>query len=236
MAGRLHRKHHVQLTLESARRETGQGGWRRNAGRKKKPGAVSHDKRADVSPQVPQHVTLRILAGVPNLAHERCMKIIRAVIADSHKPSFRICEFNVLSNHLHLIVEAANKRSLARGVQGFEVRLVKRLNPILGRTGKLFAHRYHARALPTPREVRNALCYVLQNRKHHAAEKRFNKYWVDPFSSAAWFTGWAEPISPYAWMVKDLVEQPPPTKPPNTWLLSTGWRRHGPLRFDERPA
>jgi hypothetical protein len=27
-----------------------------------------------------------------------------------------------------------------------------------------------------------------------------------------------------------------PTKPATTWLLATGWKRHGPLRFDDRPA
>ena len=79
-------------------------------------------------------------------------------------------------------------------MQGFEVRVVQRLNSALKREGKLFAHRYHARYLKTPREVRNALRYVLLNRKHHAAEQRFTKQWIDPFSSAAWFDGWAEPI------------------------------------------
>ena len=38
------------------------------------------------------------------------MKIIRAAIKASHKPRFRIVEFNVLGNHLHLITEADDKR------------------------------------------------------------------------------------------------------------------------------
>jgi len=54
----------------------------------------------------------------------------------------------------------------------------------LKRRGKLFAHRYHSRYLKTPREVRNVLRYVLLNRKHHAAEKKFSKSWIDPYSSA----------------------------------------------------
>jgi putative transposase len=164
------------------------------------------------------------------------MKIIRKVIAESHKPGFNIVEFNVLGNHLHLINEAATKESLARGMQGLEVRLAKRLNAVLKRSGKLFAHRYHTRSLRTPREAFNALRYVLLNRKHHAAEKKFSKYWVDPYSSAPWFTGWAEPISKHAWMVADLVGTPAPTKPPSVWLLTTGWKQHGLLRFDDAPA
>jgi putative transposase len=236
MARTRARKKHVQLTLADARKELGRGGWRRFAGRKKKPGAISHDTRPALRAAHPQHVTLRLVQDAPNIASKYLMKVIRKAIADSHKPSFRIIEFNVLGNHLHLINEAANSDALARGMQGLEVRLAKRLNAALKLRGKLFAHRYHARSLRTRRETFNALRYVLLNRKHHAAEKRFNKYWVDPFSSAAWFTGWAEPISKHAWMVQDLVGTPAPTRPPTVWLLTTGWKQHGPLRFDDSPA
>jgi len=226
----------VQLTLTSARKELGRGGWRRCAGRKKKPGAVSHDARPALRASEPQHTTIRIVDGAPNLAREYLMKIIRKAIAESHKDDFSIIEFNVLGNHLHLINEAASKEALARGMQGLEVRLAKRLNAVLKRRGKLFAHRYHTRSLRTRREAFHALRYVLLNRKHHGAEKRFSKYWVDPYSSAPWFTGWAEPISKHAWMVQDLVGTPAPTRPPSVWLLTTGWKMYGPLRFDDRPA
>jgi putative transposase len=236
MARSRARKKHVQLNLADARKELGRGGWRRCAGRKKKPGAVSHDARPDLRAQHPQHTTVRIVDGAPNLARGYLMKVIRKVIADSHKRGFRIIEFNVLGNHLHLINEAADKEALARGMQGLEVRLAKRLNAVLKRKGKLFAHRYHTRSLRTRRETFNALRYVLLNRKHHAAEKKFSKYWVDPYSSAPWFTGWAEPISKHAWMVQDLMKEPAPTKPPSVWLLTTGWKQHGPLRFDDAPA
>lgn len=229
-------KKHQQLTLDRARKEIGRGGWRRCAGRKKKPGAVSHDARPELRAYHPQHVTVRLVDGAPNLARGYLMKIIRKVIAASHKDGFSIIEFNVLGNHLHLIIEAASNEALARGMQGLEVRLAKRLNCALKRRGKLFAHRYHARSLRTPREAFNALRYVLLNRKHHGAEKRFSKYWVDPYSSAPWFTGWAKPISEHAWMVQDLVGTPAPTKPPTVWLLTTGWKKHGLLRFEDTPS
>lgn len=164
------------------------------------------------------------------------MKIIRAAIRAGHKPFFRVCEFNILGNHAHFITEATNADALARGMQGLEVRLARRLNSALIRRGKLFANRYHSRVLKTPREVRNALRYVLLNRKHHAREKRFAKYWIDPCSSAAWFDGWSEPIRVTTEWKRELVEMEPPTARATTWLLSIGWRRHGPLDFDERPS
>jgi putative transposase len=40
----------------------------------------------------------------------------------------RLVEFTVLSNHLHLIVEADNSTELSRGMQGLCVRLARALN------------------------------------------------------------------------------------------------------------
>jgi hypothetical protein len=39
------------------------------------------------------------------------LKIIRRAVRASHKGGFRICEFNVLGNHLHLVTEASGKEA-----------------------------------------------------------------------------------------------------------------------------
>lgn len=226
-----------QLPLDRARRPPKtHGGWRPDAGRKKLPGTISHYPRPAFSSRFPQHITLRIVDGVEPIARDWLMKIIRSAIGQSHKPWFRIVEFNVLANHLHLITEADGALPLARGVQGLEVRLARRLNSALKRRGKLFAHRYHARCLTTPKQTRNVLRYVLLNRKHHAAERKFAKSWIDPYSSAAWFSGWAAPIYPSTDWKRELLAMPRPTASPTVWLLTTGWLRHGRLQFDEMPA
>ena len=228
---------HTQLALvHHASAGQRRGGTRPGAGRPRKPGAVSHAARPALPSRFPQHVTLRIAEGVPSIAREHLLTVIRAAIAAAHEPAFRVVELNVLSNHVHLITEASSAEALARGIQGLAVRLARRLNSAPKRRGKLFAERYHARHLRTPREVRNALRYVLLNRKHHATEKKFARYWIDPCSSAAWFDGWAEPIRADAGWKRALVDTLRPTAPATTWLLRVGWRRHGPLRFDEAPA
>ncbi len=181
-------------------------------------------------------MTLRLGPGVESVATPWRTKMIRDCIRAAHKATFRIVEFNVLANHLHLITEAANERALARGMQGFEVRVARRLNAALLRSGKLFAHRYHARILTSPTQTRNALRYVLQNRRHHAPEKKFAARWFDPFSSAAWFDGWAQPPLASLASHQELLEMAAPTASATTWLLTTGWKRLGPLRLDERPA
>ncbi len=162
-------------------------------------------------------------------------KAIRPAIAASAKDWFRVVEFNVLSNHVHLIVEANDADALSRGVQGLAIRIARRLNSALKRRGKLFGERFHARTMKTPSDVRNTLRYVLLNRKHHAAGQRFYAGWVDPFSSAIWFR-WTTPIRMNAGFNRQLSTLSAPTREPQTWLLRVGWQRAGPLSYDDHPS
>ena len=43
------------------------------------------------------------------------------------------------------------------------------MNRVFKRSGAVLAERYHVRVLRTPREVRNALAYLLLNARRHAA-------------------------------------------------------------------
>jgi hypothetical protein len=110
-------------------------------------------------------------------------------------------------------------------MQGLAVRLARALNRSLGRRGTVFADRYHHRVLTTPRQVRNALGYVLCNaRKHRVAPHRSG--WLDPLSTAAWFDGWTHGTANDERM----------TPPPRTWLLRVGWRRAGLIDPDHTPG
>jgi REP element-mobilizing transposase RayT len=194
---------------------------------------VQHEARAKFRRDNPQHVTLRMVEGLGSMRRGRPVHVIREAIRACHKPWFRVVHFAVLSNHVHLIVEAADAEHLARGVQGLAVRIARRANHALERRGALFADRYHARALRTPHEVRTCLRYVLLNQRHHVAERVLDRCWIDPCSSAAWFDGWARAIRVDAPWKRELVEMRPPVAAATVWLLTTGWRRHGPLAFDE---
>ena len=226
------RKKHVQLTLDAARRPTGRGGWRPNAGRPRGE-RVQHVARATFRADKPQHVTLRLVAGVPSLRRGRLARIVRDAIRGCHKPWFRVVHFAVLSNHVHVIAEAADAPHLARGVQGLAVRIARRVNHALERRGALFVDRYHARALSTPREVRNCLRYVLLNQRHHVAERVLDRDWIDPCSSAAWFDGWTRALVVDAAWKHELLAIRSPVVAATSWLLTTGWRRHGLIAVDE---
>jgi REP element-mobilizing transposase RayT len=198
---------------------------------------MPHEVRDHFPSRSPVHITIRLVDGI-QLRDPALLPIIHEVIATSQCPDFRIVEFNCESNHMHSMNEANGPTGLGRGMRRFEGVLARYLNRALGRHGPVFADRYHARALESPREVRNALRYILNNARHHAADagRELDPSWFDPFSSAPWFTGWAEPIEPYSGWTYELLRQERPTAEPTTWLLRTGWMRHGLIGVAEVPG
>jgi hypothetical protein len=112
--------------------------------------------------------------------------------------------------------------------------VAKAINRRLARRGSVFADRYHARALNTPREVRHALRYVLLNAlKHERGAERIPAGFVDSCSSAPWFEGWRRP-SALAFMAgRRPREGDAPVVGARTWLLRAGWRRAGAIDVDD---
>lgn len=195
------------------------GGKRRGAGRPRtraRPG-VPHVAREPFRPYQPVHVSIRMADFVWNLRSERSFAVIHhALDAARRRPDSRVVHFSILGNHLHLIVEAMGERALANSMRALSIRLARRLNRMMGRSGPVLADRYHAHVLNTPAEVRNAVRYVLGNYASHAARRgeRVPPRWVDPFSSAAVKSPRDAQASLFPL---------PVTTPAATWLL----RRHG---------
>ena len=206
----------------------GHGGTRRGAGRPRDPNSgVPHLTRAPMTRHQPVHVTARML-DIRSLRRGPCFRMVRRALAKGcMRKDFRVTEFSVMSNHIHLICEADERRALARGLQGLLIRLARALNRHLERKGKVFTDRYHDHVLRTPREVRNALAYVVNNARRHAAQggHRYPWSWTDPCSSADEFFDLAGPN-----------REAPPMPPARCWLLKEGWRRAGPVGRDEVPG
>jgi REP element-mobilizing transposase RayT len=176
------------------------------------------------------HVTLRAKKVVPSLRAELVMNLVRVILLNQRRKKyaadFRILQFSIQKDHLHLIVEAEGD-ALRSGISGFEIAFARRLNALLGRSGKVWDSRYHRRDLETPRAVRIGLRYVLLNAKKHGAIDP-HMVAVDVYSSAFLFDGWSIRIN---W----LWTQPWARLRPRTWLLRTGWRAHGLLDPIESP-
>ena len=168
------------------------GGRRAGAGRKR---ALARGRRRRIglaraiAPGEPVHVTMRVRSGHPLVARRRSIPGGPGALAAASKPAFRVVHFSVQSDHLHLLVEGADKPALALGLRGLAIRVARAINRALGRTGRVWSDRYHARALRTPREVRHGLVYVLMNFRKHV---RHQPSGLDPCSSAPWFDGFRE--------------------------------------------
>ncbi len=152
----------------------------------------------------------------------------KAIRGANHSPAvgdaFRVVQFSVQRDHVHLIIEAHDADVLSRGVRGLAIRLAHAVNRALHVRGRVWGDRFHSRELASPRAVRNAIVYVLMNAKKHGARVASG---VDTFSSAPWFDGFAARISP--------SEDSPTVFAARTWLASVGWRRRGLIALGERP-
>jgi hypothetical protein len=209
----------------------GWGGARRGAGRKpssRRP--VPHRRREGIVARVPGHVTVKIRPGVPSLrtvplvrALERSFAHIRA------RSDFRLVHYSLQTTHAHLLVEATDADALARGLMAIGARIARAVNRMFARTGPVLAERFHVRSLQTPREVRNALAYVLLNARRHATRLR-GRAIVDPASSGRWFDGWrSTPVSEFRSAFVPVARA-------RAWLLAKGWRRHGLIDPAEVPG
>ena len=207
------------------------GGPRAGAGRKPdaKDGraGVSHRARPSLASRHPVHVTVRLREGLPTLRNRRVYGALRnAFAAGCDLFGFRLAQYSVQRDHIHMICEAKGRRALARGVQGLLIRVAKALNRLWGRKGSLFADRYHDRVLRTPKEVRSTLAYVLNNARKHGL--RLAQV-MDFFASGCWFDGWREEVRARG------VPAVCPVASARTWLLSLGWRRRGLIGVEEVP-
>jgi REP element-mobilizing transposase RayT len=207
---------------------------RRGGGRKPKgiKARVSHARRPELSGREPVHVTLSAVPEVGRLRTKKAYQCVRRALARVRKDErFRICHVSIQGSHIHAIAEAESKAALSRGMQGFQISLAKQLNAALERSGQVFIDRYHVRVLRTPREVRSCIAYVLCNWRHHGEDRLFPERAVDPYTTGGRFDGWADPPDiPIA--ERGELE----TSSARTWLLRTGWKRHGLIATTEVPG
>ncbi|MFI5215676.1 MAG: hypothetical protein ACHQ3O_03965, partial [Candidatus Limnocylindria bacterium] len=89
----------------------------------------------------------------------------------SERERFRLVHYSVQNDHVHMIVEASSARDLACGLMAVAARFARGVNRVFCRAGRVLADRCHVHVLRTPREVRNAIAYVLLNARRHLAKQ-----------------------------------------------------------------
>jgi putative transposase len=216
----------LALGLRSAPRW---GGRREGAGRRPGPNPRDpHRRRSPLAARFPCHVTLRIRRGIPSLRKAGLVREWkRSLRQGCERGCFRVVHYSLQRDHVHLLVEAANARDLACGMKSIGARLARAVHRSFRSRGPVLADRYHLHVLKTPREVRNALAYVLLNARKHWRERHgiAPPARLDPASSAACFDGWRATGPPLAEV--HVTPEAAEVARPRTWLLRAGWQRHG---------
>ena len=198
------------------------GGPREGSGRPRIEGSESHQKRAEISRHHPLHVTTHLVDRLPSLRFRAEIGVIRRALATGCKRNgLRLVEYSIQANHIHLLVEADSKVTMGKGLGGIFTSIAKQLNKQWGRKGKVFRERYFARALRTPREVKNVLNYLFFNWRKHRTYQGVREF-LDLATSAIHFKGWACELPP----LPDWVPRTRETPEATTWLLRVGWSKH----------
>jgi REP element-mobilizing transposase RayT len=175
-------------------------------------------------------VTVRVADGIANLRLRCVFELLWSSFQHARERlGGRLIHYSVQTNHLHLIVEAEDEQALALFMAGLKIRIARALNRTLGRRGRVFAERYHARVLRSPTETRRALCYVLNNDLRHGRGRGAAAF--DHCSSAVYFDGWRD--GPVRWPKE--YGGLPPCVAARAWVLTTGWRSRGLIGVGEVP-
>jgi REP element-mobilizing transposase RayT len=178
-------------------------------------------------------VTLKVRAGLPSLRTVALVRELeRSFACACERGDFRLVHYSIQADHVHALIEAGSLDALSRGMKAVGARLARAVNRLFRRRGPVLAARFHLRILHTPREVRNALAYVLLNARRHAAKAGRTLarcVRIDPASFGAWFEGWKDGgLRAFA--------RASPVACARTWLLRLGWRRHGLIDPAEIPG
>lgn len=228
------------VASEPTRKRT-HGGKRAGAGRKKTGRKLGgpHRVRPELAKKHPVHIVMRTTREFSRhvgTLRQRCFyeALRRVLVRYLEGGDFRVVHISIQKNHLHLLVEAEDRKALTRGMQSFNINAARAINASWGRSGKVFAFRYHASQIRTGRYARNALSYVLNNwRRHHEdlVNGRFDAARLDEYSSAISFKGWTVRFG------KPSIEyEPLPVSAPRTSLLRDEWKEFGLIRHDECPG
>lgn len=138
------------------------GGARPGAGRPRNPNPsyVQHHARPPHQGG-PVLITLKVGDTIKSLLQPKLAKLIngaldeqRTALEERGTTDFKVTRSSLEAKRLRLLVDADDEVALTRGMMGFMIRTARALNTALGRKGRFWADRYHAKAL-TPAEHRS---------------------------------------------------------------------------------
>jgi putative transposase len=110
------------------------------------------------------HVTSRTNDKVRIFDRKQGQKIMILTLGEAKKKyGFRLHNFCIMPNHIHLLISPTNGTSLSRILQWIKTRSAKRWNCIHGSKDHLWGERFFSRAMKDAREYSLVYNYIDQN-------------------------------------------------------------------------
>src|SRR3954463_6850705 len=108
-----------QLSMIKTRKRTRGIKW----GRPVSTGTGARREREEFKKGEPLHITIKLREGLPNLRSRVGAQMVKNAIIGAQLGGMRVLHFSILSNHIHLLVEAESRRVLFNSMRSFCIRL-----------------------------------------------------------------------------------------------------------------
>jgi hypothetical protein len=170
------------------------------------------------------HVSVRANVRLQTEVAAAALREAIASVREGRGSRFRVVHYSIQDRHFHAIVEASSTSALVSGVRSLVIRIARQVNRATRRRGQVWADRWQGRSLATPRAVRDALVTLYSGRGKRKGD--------DPYSSAAYFSGFLEQKGRAS--SGDAGSDSAPISASRTELLAS-WKRLGLISASERP-
>ena len=97
------------------------------------------------------------------LKDERIARIVADNLRHFDGTRYRLISFCIMPNHVHVLIEAAERWSLSQILHGWRSYTANEANKILGRTGRFWMEEYFDRFIRDDNHFRSVLSYIRMN-------------------------------------------------------------------------
>jgi REP element-mobilizing transposase RayT len=136
--------------------------------KKEREACIYHRSRPILPKDRPVHVTVKFnKSKIGNIRNKLYYQAIRKGFRRLRVHGARLIEYSVQHDHIHLLIEASDSKTLGRAMRSLSISLSKRFSLINNQKVKALKNRYHLHILKTINELKIARNYILNNGKKH---------------------------------------------------------------------
>lgn len=140
---------------------------------------IRHTRRYRLKKPSSLHLTIKVRENKADIQSKRILKALHHAIKRARLKGLKVVHYTLEYNHVHLLVESEDNKTLHKGMQAFGITIAKAINKIKRTKGVVYKNRYHLRLIESPRQLKNVLHYIFNNGVKH---KRTNSR-IDLFNS-----------------------------------------------------